>query len=502
MTAPIFGPMASAAFERRGINPETAARYGVFTGVAETEFGTVTPDAKGNVIVFPYTDGGKVVNAKYRGKDKKFWQQKGGKKTFYNADVMDDPALSEGRAALVITEGELDALSAIDSGYPFVVSVPDGAPPVPKDKSPDDLEPIDPSTDSHGKWEYLWNNRERLKRIKRFILATDNDPPGQRLAAELRRRLNAARCSYVTYPEGCKDLNDVTMKHGAPAVSQLIARATPYPVRGLYRLDDYPPTEQIETFATGLGLGHALHVFLGEFMVVTGIPNHGKSAWVMNLVASLVSTHGWTAAVCSPEMPAVPQMRDRLRRWWVKGAFAKATPAERQRADEFINRRFVFLDVDPTGTGEGDEPFDLQWVIDRATEAVLRDGIRILVIDPWNEIEHARDKGESMTDYIARSIRTLKRFARLYSVIVIVVAHPTKDVGLKDSGKTRLPSLYDIEGSAAWYNKADHGIVIERHEAGTTTLHLKKVRFEDTGTRGTYELSFDAAAWRFSSVDG
>ncbi len=48
--------------------------------------------------------------------------------------MLDDPALHEGRAALVITEGECDALTAIDCGYPFAVSVPDGAPPVPAGK--------------------------------------------------------------------------------------------------------------------------------------------------------------------------------------------------------------------------------------------------------------------------------------------------------------------------------------------------------------------------------
>lgn len=501
MTGNSFGTMAQVAFERRGINPETASRYEVYTGRAEFEYGPVTPDPKGNIIVFPYTDGGKVVNEKYRGRDKKFWQKKGGKKTFWNADVMDDPALIDGRAALVITEGELDAFSAIDSGYPFAVSVPDGAPPVPKDKGPEELEPLDPGKDQDGKYEYLWNNRERLRKIKRFILACDNDPPGIRLAAELRRRLLAARCSFVAYPEGCKDLNDVTMKFGPAAVSQLIARATPYPVRGLYRLKDYPPADDFETFVTGFyGWTAALRVFLGEFMVVSGIPNHGKSTWVMNLVSHLVSAHGWTAAVCSPEMPAMPQMRDRLRRWWLRKDPRGAASDELARADDWINRRFVFIDVDPTGTGTDDETFDLNWVIERATEAVLRDGIQILVIDPWNEIEHARERGETTTDYIARSIRALKRFARLYSVMVIVVAHPTKEVGMRD-GAQRLVTLYDVEGSAAWYNKADHGIIIQRN-ATETTVHLQKIRFEETGIKESYRMDFNPNDWRFSAVGG
>jgi hypothetical protein len=65
------------------------------------------------------------------------------------------------------------------------------------------------------------------------------------------------------------------------------------------------------------------------------------------------------------------------------------------------------------------------WLLDRATDAVLRDAIRVLVIDPWNEIERARRRDETTTDYIGRCIRALKRFARLYDVVVIIVAHPT-----------------------------------------------------------------------------
>src|SRR5262249_10308003 len=154
-------------------------------------------------------------------------------KTFWNADVLDDPQLGNGMP-LVITEGELDALSAIDSGWPFTVSVPDGAPPVRKH----DIE--EHGSDQAGKDEFLWNNRERLKRIARFILAVDNDPPGQQLAADLVHRLTAARCLFVEYPFGCKDLNDVLVRHGTAAVSEVLNSAQPYPVRGVYNLSNFP----------------------------------------------------------------------------------------------------------------------------------------------------------------------------------------------------------------------------------------------------------------------
>src|SRR5829696_850497 len=71
--------------------------------------GEPRPDPAGNILVFPYIEGGSEVNAKYRTMgEKRFWQRKDARKTFFNADVLDDPALERGDHALVITEGELD----------------------------------------------------------------------------------------------------------------------------------------------------------------------------------------------------------------------------------------------------------------------------------------------------------------------------------------------------------------------------------------------------------
>ena len=272
-------------------------------------------------------------------------------------------------------------------------------------------------------------------------------------------------------------------------------------MRGLYRLGDYPEAQELETFPVGFdGWAGYLQVFPGEFMVVSGIPSHGKSTWVLNLVANLVTLHKWRAAICSPEMRTVPMLRDRLRRYRIGHKPVLGEPEAIARADEWIERNFLFIDTDPTAGGAADEPFDLQWIIDRATDAVIRDGIRVFVLDPWNEVEHARAKDETISDYVARGVRMLKRFAAQYGVVVIVVAHPTKEVG--KGGGVRTVTLYDIEGSAAWFNKADHGIVVERpdHNSTQSTVYIQKVRFEETGRKATLELEYDASAGRFHSL--
>lgn len=499
MTAKTLGPIGIKAFEARKICTETAVRFGIYTARRDEQTGEVVPDEGGNVIVFPFEDHGRVVAEKYRAPQKRFWQRAGGKRTFWNADVLDDPALAEGRYPLIITEGEIDALTAIDCGFPFTVSVPDGAPAVAEGERPDDLKPIDLDAERAGKFEFLWNNRDRLKAVKRFVIAVDNDAPGQRLAAELVRRLSASRCMFVTYPEGCKDLNDVLMHHGAEQVAAVLNGARPYPVRGLYRLSDYPDRPPLPVFEPGWDiLNRHLKVFAGEFMVVTGIPGHGKSTWTLNLIVNLARRYRWKSAVFSPEMPTVPQLRGKLRRMLLDRDPLALDREEIGKADRWIDRFLVFIDSDPTG--REDEDFDLDWILDRATDAVLRDGIRMLVIDPWNEIEHARKASESMTDYIGRSIRSIKRFARLYDVAVIVVAHPTKDVAKE--GKSRPVTLYDIEGSAHWFNKCDHGIVIDRAnpDADEALVRVAKVRFEETGEKGAVRLRFNRLTGRFENL--
>lgn len=169
-----LGRYGLAGFDRRKIDAETPVKHGVYTA-SKSPAGEVVPDEAGKIIVFPFLEHGVEVNTKFRGPPKEFWQRPGGKKTFWNADALDEPALHDGRQALIITEGEIDALTAIDCGFPFTVSVPDGAPAVPSGKKPEELEPFDPEKDSEGKFEYLWNNRERLKKIKRFIIASDGD---------------------------------------------------------------------------------------------------------------------------------------------------------------------------------------------------------------------------------------------------------------------------------------------------------------------------------------
>lgn len=493
MSTKVLGPIGVKAFEGRGISAETAARLGAYTAKPGID-GGVIPDAKGNIIVFPFEEHGVVVNEKFRGPEKKFWQTKGGRRTFWNSDVMDDPSLLDGSQKLIITEGEIDAYTAIDCGFPFTVSVPDGAPPPPKEgQAPGSDE------DQRGKFEFMWNNRDRLRRIKRFIVAVDNDTNGKHLASELVRRLEAAKCYFVTYPEGCKDLNDVRMQHGPEAVTAVLNAAQPYPVKGLFTIDDYPDAPDVLTYSTGWDtMDELMKLFTPSMTVVTGIPGHGKSTWLTNLMINAGRLHGWKSAIFSPEVPVVPHMRNKMR-----GMVAGESPHDmskeaRHQADRWIAGHMVFLEH----TLEDDTDMSLEWLLERAADAVLRYGVRMIGIDPWNELEHAKRRDETMAEYQNRALRLIRRFSVKYDVAIFLVAHPTKDVAL--GGKPRVPTLYDIDGSAAWFNKPDFGIVVNVPDSAVpeTMIHISKVRFKDTGQKGSVRMKFDRWTELYSMLDG
>ena len=114
---------------------------------------------------------------------------------------------------------------------------------------------------------------------------------------------------------------------------------------------------------------------------------------------------------------------------------------------------------------------NIEWLIERLQVAVIQQDCDVLIIDPFNEMEH-NTEGESMTLYIGFFIKTLKRFAVKNNIHLIVVAHPRK-VNKDKDGNVEIPTLYDIEQSAMWYNKCDLGVIIHR-QAGVTMARTAK----------------------------
>jgi twinkle protein len=450
----------------RNLDPTLAEKFGIAT----------TQDGNGFWLTVPYVERGRTINHKYRQtSEKRHRMDTDAPLALWNHDVLLAPEVQNG-AAVIITEGEWDALAAIQSGFPLAMSVPNGAPPSEADN------PFEAR-----RYEFIQRSRDLIDKVQSFILATDADEPGRALAADLARLLGPERCRFVRYPEGSKDLNDVLITHGHAAMVELINGAKPYPVKGLYRFEDFPEPPPIQSLAIGIdGLDDLFKLVPGTFTVITGYAGQGKSSWLLAALAKLLKK-GVPIALASFETMVKPILQRRLRAAMYGLAEFKPECLSYGPADEVMEQKFGII---AQTADDEDTEMDLDYLLELAKVAVLRDGIRLLVIDPWNEIEHKRRSDESETDYTGRAIRSLKRFAKLYECAVWLVAHPRKP---QMDGRLRKPSLYDLAGSANFANKADYGVVIHREDLTSTLVDVKvaKVRMGLPGKMGQVTLNWN-----------
>ena len=459
-----------AILESRGLDAELLLQLGV---QSSSKLG-------GDAIEIPYFDGEAVVNHKYRtlGEEKRFMQDADARKVFWNRNAISDTTLAD--QPLIITEGEFDAMIAMQCGYQRVVSVPDGAP----SKQVEDVD--------GPKYSYVDDEMPYLREAEKIILCTDSDGPGVNLMNDLALKIGRARCQWVRYPKGCKDLNDAYMQYGQKGVVETINRAQWCKVDGVYRMSEIRPEPYRKPYPTGLIDDH-YKVRLGDFSVVTGIPGHGKTTFINDLCCRMVELYQWPVGFASFEQSPTSDHKRNLRTWRNRKRVIDQAPDEVDAADEWIEKYFSFI------VPSFEDDVTLEWVLERVATSVIQHGVKMIVIDPWNEMDHDRPRDMSLTEYTGFAIKQFKALARRYQVHVIVAAHPAKQRKLED-GTYGVPSLYDISDSAHWYNKCDVGVVVHRDDKGTILRTAKSKYHEEIGIPGDERAEFNTCTGRYDLV--
>ena len=431
--------------------------------------------AKERCVCFNYFEGGQLVNTKFRSGKKHFKMVQGAELIPYNIDSL------IGQTSCIIHEGELDAASSIAAGFKGVISVPAGA-------------------NSNLSWldRFMETHFEDLEEI---IIAVDTDSAGIRLRDELVNRLGAERCRVVAYGPDCKDANEHLVKYGLESLRIAIEQAVEVPLEGIFTAADLHGDLRA-LFDNGFGPGaetgweemdKICTYERRRNIIVTGTPGAGKSEWVDELVLRLCLRHQWKIGFFSPEnIPIVYHLRKLIEKL-TGHRFQNGcgmTEGLLARSEEFLTENVSHISLKGNATPDR--------VLAKARELVVRRGCRIFVFDPLNRFDHEPAPGQTETQYISNLLNKFTEFATQYNCLLILVAHPRKMNRNPTTGATPRVEMYDINGSADFYNKADYGIVVERDkEIGITRVYVDKVKFKHLGGGGVATFVYDPVNGRY-----
>lgn len=477
-------------FAGRGISQATLEHWGIYyakTYMRESQ-------QEEHTSAFPHTRDGVVINVQYRTSDKKFKLETGAERCFYGLDTLKNP-----RDPLVIVEGQIDALSCYEVGYRQVLSPPNGAP-----------DPKSQNLDNY--FHYLDIDMETLEPYEKIILAGDNDAPGRRLMEELARRLGVERCWQVTWPDDCKDANDVLVAHGKPGLQACLDAAQAWPIEGIKTVRSLMPSiEDLyhdgapKTTSAGWSTMDPFYrIQLGDFTLITGVPSHGKTRYTSNMLLNLARQEGWRLTLFSPEAKPRRTLQTLIEQYVGKPLHGVGRMAleELWEAGEFMDEHFSIISP---GTHKGSTVTEL---LAYAAIEVKRRGIKGVLLDPWSYITKTPERGQSVTDYVAEKITEIKTWTAHHDCHLWLVAHPTKMRQAVDGdykGKVPPPTAYDISDSAHWFNGPDSILSIWRDidlvpSNLLTEVHVQKIRDEYVGTTGMVTLQYDPYTKRYSDL--
>ena len=419
---------------------------------------------KMTAINFNYYRDGQLTNIKYRSAGKDFKMISGAELIFYGLDKIKD------LKTIYIVEGEMDALSVHEAGIFSVCSVPNGA------------------SKGNQRLEYLDNCWKNFLG-KDIILCTDTDEAGLSLRNELARRFGKHRCKYVDFGD-YKDANDMLVSEGKQLLKECLLNPKNFPLEGIVNINDI--WDDVLNFNDkgitnyGIGFGSSdeyLKIALSEWSLISGIPNSGKSDVVDQICCNLALQNDFRIGMFAPEsFPYEGHIKRIANKLNEKNCDNNILNASKN----FIEEHFYFVKIDL-------ENLTLKSILDKFRDLVLQKGINICVIDPWNMLDHTDQKDHS---YIGRMLSEITQFCQQTNTHLFLVAHPRK-MEQNENGY-KIPTPYDISGSADFFNKAYNCLTVFRelgqetqYQSDAVAIHVQKVKRKENGKQGKFYTAPD-----------
>lgn len=378
---------------------------------------------------------------------------------------------------LIITEGEKDRLTLMTCGFPYVLSIANGA-----------STNIEESHEAFDEW---------IQQAGEIIICGDTDRPGRRLVKLLIEQYQT-RAKVTTLPQGKKDISEVYEAFGSREVQRIIAEAQGISDADIYDLSEHK--EDILDIMMGnydrgyeVGMGGLTDGIFhptseGGLIILTGRPNSGKTDFLNCLMAHLMYHNQKRVAFFSFEKPIKGKHVREIARIALgvrntedmDGAESPdEARQENRRVLDFLSEHMVDFD---TKTRLPDSNYIIGMM-----EAMMnrkKQKIDYLVIDPYVFINMTEGGSRATeTEKVRLMLTKLQAWSRTRHIWTVVVAHPR--IQYKDGHEAFPPlDIYSVAGSAQWANLADFLLTVNRiskPEEGKmfTIVEMLKVRDQE-----------------------
>lgn len=457
----------------------------------------IKQDENGNIAFEFYDENNVLTMVRYRPSHKinkdngdlKAWCQKGSD----TAPILFRMNKINPNQPLIITEGEIDTLSVMESGLYNVVSVPMGS---------QNLHWIEECFD--------W-----LEQFNTIIICGDNDEPGIKMRKEAVSRLGSWRCKYVNIPDvitddtgtkrKVKDANEILFFMGKDYLRDLIINADEAEVSTVINVSDIEDINlaDIDGVESGIKeLDHTLmRLFYGTLTVVSGKPGAGKTSFLSQLICQSME-QDITPFFFSREMP------NYLQRSWLYSIMAGPSNMEKRETNngteyyvvsqnvkncinKYYNKKwFLYRD---------DASNKLEDILLSMENCLRKYGCRFFVLDNLMTIDIGGDANSELKKQ-TDTINKLIAFAIKWQASVVLVCHPRKMAAGEDVG------IYDMSGSANIINLAHRSIALRRidndKEGNNHNVRLNIIKDRLFGhANKTIDLYYDVPSRRFYTND-
>jgi hypothetical protein len=243
----------------------------------------------------------------------------------------------------------------------------------------------------------------------------------------------------------------------------------------------------------------------GELTVMHGYGNHGKSAFINQLIQIKAMKEGKRFCYFSPEQyPPTDFYSDFIKTYVGKDDM----PGDNQMSDDkwveaaaWVNQHIFYI------YPEKDDPTP-DYILMRFKEMLVKHKIDGFIVDPFNQLYH--DYSERDDKYLSKILTVFKRFAVMNQVYFVIIAHPSGGaISIDENGNYTMPYYTKISGGMMWGNKCDNVLAYNRPYYRTNPADARcdfasqKIKKQSrNGIPGQVELEYDRQTFRFYQIDG